>query len=475
MNSNPSIVWLRQDLRLADNPALDAARQLGPVLPVYILDEVNAGDWAMGGASRWWLHHSLTALNSQLDGKLWVLAGDPLLLLPQLAREQKVRTVVWNRCYEPWRRHRDNRLEAALHAEGLTVQSFNASLLWEPLAALKRDGSPYRVFTPYYRNALTTSSIAKPLPAARGPLRILPCPQPGRKIDRLALLPQIPWYKQMAQCWTPGEAGAQRRLQTFLAEGIAGYREGRDYPSRAAVSRLSPHLHFGEVSPRQLWQQALAAGQQQGLEQQAEHFQRELAWREFSHSLLYHYPTLSESNLNRRFDNFPWQQQSDELTAWQQGRTGYPIVDAGMRELWQTGYMHNRVRMIVGSFLVKNLLLHWRLGARWFWDCLLDADLANNSCSWQWVAGCGADAAPYFRIFNPTTQAQKFDPDGAYIRRHLPELAGLPNRYIHDPANAPQSQLTRASIKLDRDYPAPIVELKSSRERALAAYKSLSG
>jgi deoxyribodipyrimidine photo-lyase len=355
------------------------------------------------------------------------------------------------------------------------VQSHAGTLLWEPWHNLKKDGTPYKVFTPYYRNGLATQPA--PVPAAKINLAELSaalhdCTQPNTKIDSLDLLPAVDWHESMLSHWTPGEAGAQSQLANFLEAGIEDYREGRDFPARMSVSRLSPHLHFGEISPNEA---AFAANQsgQRGHESQAEHFVRELVWREFSYYLLYHFPSLTDVNMKSEFDRFPWLDEAELRSAWQRGMTGYPIIDAGMRELYTTGYMHNRVRMIVASFLIKNLMQDWRHGEKWFWDCLVDADLASNSCSWQWVAGSGADAAPYFRIFNPVTQSQKFDPDGEYIRRFVPELARLPAKYLHDPSAAPAMELSLAGIELGKDYPAAIVDLKQTRERALAAYKTL--
>ncbi len=477
MSQPLTVMWFRQDLRLHDNPALQDACSHGSVLPLYILDDDNVGDWPMGAASRWWLHHSLTALDADLDNKLRVMHGDPLQLLPELLQslqqEHTQLRITWNRCYEPWRVKRDKALKKQLGEMGIEVSSHNGSLLWEPWSNLKSDDTPYKVFTPFYKNARAAlPAPEQPLPRAR-PDKLADCSQNGDKINALALLPSIHWYEGMASAWQPGEAGAAAKLEDFLHGGISHYKDGRDYPALKSVSRLSPHLHFGEISPRQVWHAAAGESQGAGLENQIEHYQRELAWREFSYSLLYHFPTLTDENMNARFDAFPWQRQEKWLQAWQRGETGYPLVDAGMRELWETGYMHNRVRMVVGSFLVKNLMHHWRDGAEWFWDCLVDADLPNNTCSWQWVAGCGADAAPYFRIFNPLTQSAKFDADGEYIKRFVPELAKLPAKYIHDPHSAPASALKAAGIKPGKTYPEPIVDLKESREQALAAYQQV--
>ena len=481
-----NLVWLRQDLRLADNPALYEACNNGAVIPVYILDDSNSGEWAMGGASRWWLHHSLSALSASLGDQLLVLKGDPLTLIPRLVKTLQVDDVYWNRCYEPWRINRDGQLKKQLNDNGTVVYSSNGALLWEPWRILKDDQTPYRVFTPFYRRGcLKAEPPAQPLPAPRrlrqavvdatsisGGAWLKGQVGPAG-IDTLGLLPNIPWDKTMAATWQIGEKAAWQRLQQFLDTGLEGYKEGRNFPARAKVSRLSPYLHFGEVSPRQVWHEAQLAGATGGLENDLDNFLSEIGWREFSYSLLYHNPDLPRVAIQKRFNNFPWEQNAERLRAWHQGNTGMPLVDAGMRELWQTGYMHNRVRMVVGSYLVKNLLLHWHAGEDWFWDCLVDADLPNNSASWQWIAGCGADASPYFRVFNPVLQSRKFDKDGEYLRRYLPELASLPDKHIHAPFEAPADVLRSADVRLDENYPSPVVELKASREAALAAFKSL--
>lgn len=472
MSKPTTLLWFRQDLRLQDNPALQAAARPGAVLPVYILDDSNSGDWAMGAASRWWLHNSLSRLSEQLNNRLIVLSGDPLKIIPQLMHAHGIEAAYWNRCYEPWRIKRDSKLKKLLEDSGKQVHSFNGSLLWEPWTRLKSDGEPYKVFTPFYKNAVAIGVELESILGVKPALRIADAEVHDTSIDRLKLMPDITWYEGFEAVFTPGESGAWEKMERFIEKGIYNYRQGRDYPAMENVSRISPHLHFGEIAPHRIWQLADVAGHRNGCEAQAEYFQRELAWREFSYSLLYHFPTLTKENMNPRFDDFPWLEDRELLRQWQRGMTGYPLVDAGMRELWTTGYMHNRVRMVVGSFLVKNLMQHWIHGARWFWDCLLDADLPNNTCSWQWVAGCGADAAPYFRVFNPITQSQKFGAED-YIRRHLPELAALPDKYIHEPYTAPESELAAAGIKLGVDYPAPIVDLRASRERALDAYKSL--
>lgn len=471
MPANTVIMWFRQDLRLSDNPALLNAIQQGRVLPVFILDEGN--DWSIGGASRWWLHHSLLALNKSLQGNLWILRGDAAELLPQLAREHSASHAFWNRCYEPSIIRRDRLIKEQLTADGITATSSNGSLIWEPWENLKQDGTPYKIFTPFYKYAIANNPPAAPSPAANANFDTVKCLQGKNRIDDLNLLPEINWYEQIASQWQPGELGARQRLQNFTENGLYDYRDGRDYPAKRSVSMLSPHLHFGEISPGEAASVVKQAGDIDSNEEQAAHFIRELAWREFSYYTLYHFPHICQQNMKSQFDRFPWVKDQKSLSLWQQGQTGFPLVDAGMRELWQTGTMHNRVRMIVGSFLVKNLMIHWLEGARWFWDCLLDADLANNSCSWQWVAGSGADAAPYFRIFNPVTQSTKFDPEGSYIRKYVPELNGLSNKAIHDPSSAAASELEKAGVILGEHYPRAIVDLKESRVKALDAYKAL--
>ena len=469
MSSELTIHWFRQDLRLSDNPAFSAACNKGRVLPIYIVDDTNPGELKSGAASNWWLHKSLTALNQSLHGSLAVYRGDPKLIFADLVTRFNVNAVHWNRCYEPWRTVRDQQIKTDLLSANIAVASFKGSLLWEPWEVHKKDGTPYKVFTPYFqRGCLSALAPAKPLPIPTD-IEFFEQQASDSSIDDLGLLANNGWHKKLGEHWIIGEDAAQLRLQEFVEEDIEGYREGRDFPALNNVSRLSPHLHFGEVSPRQAWYAASTRSDSAD----CQHFLRELGWREFSHSLLYHFPTLPSQNLQAKFDRFPWLENSAHLQSWQQGQTGHPLVDAGMRELWQTGYMHNRVRMVVGSFLVKNLLLDWRHGERWFWDCLLDADLANNSASWQWVAGCGADAAPYFRVFNPMLQGKKFDSTGEYTRRFVPELKHLPDKYLFSPWQAPEQVLSDAGIELGKDYPHPIVDLKTSRLQALQAYQSL--
>ena len=457
----PIIVWFRQDLRLADNLALAFAAKSGrPVICLYVLDDEAPGDWVLGGASRWWLHHSLLALGKALKSRLVLRRGLADTVLGELIRETGAEAVVWNRCYEPFAVARDTAIRSALTAQGIAVESFNGALLFEPWEITTGAGKPYRVFTPFW-NALKAKT-APGLPQAT-PKKIKF--HDGVKSDVLKswkLLPTRPdWAKGFD--WTPGEDGAREALDEFR-DIIAAYRDGRDIPGRTGTSRLSPHLHWGEISPRQVWHAVRAGDRNDG----AETFLKELGWREFCHQLLFHHPTLPARPLDTRFTAFPWRRDDAGLRAWTRGQTGVPIVDAGMRQLWQTGWMHNRVRMIVASFLIKHLLIDWRDGERWFWDTLVDADLANNAANWQWVAGCGADAAPFFRIFNPVLQGEKFDPGGAYVRRFVPELAQVPDKFIHRPWDAPENTGGPPA-----GYPAPIVDLAKGRDRALAAFRAL--
>ncbi len=463
--TRPIIVWFRQDLRIADNPALAAAYESGaPVLPLYILDDETPGEWQPGGASRWWLHHSLASLSASL-GKL----GVPLILrrgkaeevLDQLIGETDATGVYWNRCYEPFAITRDKAIKATLQEIDIEAKSFNASLLVEPWEVRSKSGTPFKVFTPFWKTVRSQLTFDLPLPAPTilTPSENIPF---SDQLDDWLLTPTSPdWAAGFGAQWTPGEAGAVNQFVAFLDAGIAGYAQGRDRPDRENVSRLSPHLHWGEISPRQI---VAALDERHGTDKDREKFIAELGWREFSYHLLYQAPDLPHKNFRAEFDTFPWARDQDLLSRWQRGETGYPIVDAGMRQLWHTGWMHNRVRMIVASFLVKHLLQPWQDGAAWFWDTLVDADLASNSASWQWVAGCGADAAPYFRVFNPVLQGKKFDPDGLYVKKWVPELADVPAVSVHAPL---EMAVPPAG------YPAPIIELSVGRNRALAAYETM--
>ena len=466
-----ALVLFRQDLRLSDNAALTAACLAHErVLPVYVHAPAELAPWEPGAASRWWLHHSIEALRGALaaqGGDLHVGVGDTLGQLRALIRASGATEVHWNRRYEPAGIAVDTALKAALREDGIVVHSHAGALWNEPWTLATDAGHPYRVFTPFWRKLRAGLPDAAPLPSAsaREWLRL-----PGSlPTDALDLLPAIRWDAGLQSSWTPGEAGAKELLEVFADDAVSDYAKGRDLPARHGTSRLSPHLHFGEITPAQIQRvlQDRAACTDARKRPDLEPYLRELGWRDFAHHLLYHFPHTPEANFNPRFDAFPWAAADGALLdRWQRGRTGIPLVDAGMRELWHTGWMHNRVRMVVASFLTKNLRQHWQHGARWFWDTLVDADLASNTLGWQWVAGCGADAAPYFRVFNPYLQAAKFDPDAAYLKRWLPELASLPAKALHEAWRHPAALAAKG-------YPAPMVDLGASRDAALAAWGAL--
>jgi deoxyribodipyrimidine photo-lyase len=474
MSASPTIVWLRRDLRLVDNPALAAAAERGPVIPVFIWAPEEDAEWAPGGAQRWWLHESLQALAGaleRLDSRLVVRRGPTRDALDGLLEETGANAVFFNRLYEPAARDRDRSVAEALRARDVEIGHSDAGLLWKPGTICTQKGDPYKVFTPFWKACLKAAEPARPVAAPDA----LEAPEQwptGESIGDLELLPKIRWYEGMAEAWQPGEAGAHDRLDQFIDDALADYDSARDLPATDGVSRLSPHLHFGEISPRSVWAEIAARRSDADKATGAESFLRELGWREFAHHVLYHFPATTSAPLNERFSDFPWRSgENRDLQAWQKGRTGIPIVDAAMRQLWQTGWMHNRARMIVASLLVKNLRIHWHEGARWFWDTLVDADLANNTMGWQWSAGCGADAAPYFRIFNPVRQGERFDPDGDYVRRFVPELAKLPDSCIHEPWKLPEKERQRLKFEPGETYPEPIVDLKESRKAALEAYE----
>lgn len=463
--TQPIIVWFRQDLRLIDNPALTAAAKTrSPIIPLYILNDETPGSRPPGGAARWWLHKSLESLAADLQrigSRLILRRGDAEQILGELIADTGASAVYWNRCYEPFAITRDAAIKTDLRARGVGAISFNSALLTEPWELETKTGGPYRVFTPYWRAVTAKLEITSPAPK---PTSLCPT-DVNIATEELAdwgLVPTKPdWAGGLRRAWSPGETSAQTALETFVDEILKTYVAGRDRPAQTSTSKLSPHLHWGEIGPRQIW---AALDHTQASDNNVGKFKSELGWREFSYHLLYAMPHLPDKNLRPEFDNFPWQRQKDYLHLWQQGKTGFPIIDAGMRQLWQTGWMHNRVRMITASFLVKHLLQPWQDGAEWFWDTLVDADLASNSASWQWVAGCGADAVPYFRIFNPVLQGEKFDTDGDYVRHWVPELADVPDRFVHKPWQMPAPP---------QNYPTPIVDLAAGRARALAAYKQM--
>ena len=481
MSAAPSIVWFRQDLRLQDNPALHAAlARGGAIVPLYILDDAAEGRWPMGGASRWWLHHSLAALDAALrerGSRLILAKGATAPLLKACLAATGAGAVFWNRRYEPAVVARDASLKIELAAAGVEVKSFCSALLNEPHTIANKQGRPFQVFTPYWRHCLALP-VARPLK-----LTVSSFPAPERwpaslELGELELLPRIRWDKGCAETWQPGEAAAARQLRKFTASAMESYADERNRPDHDGTSRLSPWLHFGELSPRQVWAAVGSLAKESGVfppSNGARVFLSEIGWREFAYHLLFHFPRTPEQPLRPEFEKFPWAKDagSGQLRAWQRGLTGYPIVDAGMRQLWHTGWMHNRVRMIVASFLVKHLRLPWICGADWFWDTLVDADLASNTLGWQWSAGCGADAAPYFRVFAPVLQGTKFDPAGDYVRRWVPELSRMPAEFIHAPWEAPSPVLAVAKVQLGKNYPHPIVDHATARAAALAAFKQL--
>lgn len=464
------IHWFREDLRLFDNPALYYAAAHGSVVPVFIYPE------GLGGASYWWLHHSLKRLADSLLDKgveLVLRTGDPVSVISEIASEVGAQKVVWNRVYSPSGIACGEAMKERLAMDDLAAESFNGQLLIEPTKIFTKQGTPFKVFTPFWRHCLSVLTPSELLTAPdfnKHSLKVR-----SESLDDWGLLPIEPnWADGFKGAWQPGEAGAQDRWQVFLETSANKYKQGRDFPSETNTSLLSPHLAFGEISPKQLWHDMNEAVAVNAVDSDnGAKFLSEVGWREFSRYLLVHFPHLIEQPFNVRFNLFPWQDNPSLVNAWKRGQTGYPIVDAGMRELWHTGYMHNRVRMIVASFLTKHCLTHWQHGMDWFWDTLVDADIGNNTASWQWVAGCGADASPYFRIFNPILQGEKFDKEGGYIKKWVPELRGLPKKFIHKPWEADGLTLNAASIKLGEDYPFPIVEHKQARNDALSAYQAL--
>lgn len=472
-----TLLWFRQDLRLEDNPTLQAALRLGePIIPIYIYSPEEEGEWCPGGASQWWLHHSLLSLKQSLQQRgsdLLIVKGPIVETLARLQVETRANALVFSQRYEPAGQTQTERVLSWAATSGVKAHLLHSALLFEPGSILNQSGKPFQVFTPFWRHCLTMMGQWDTLPVPG----TIPAPKvfpEGHPIDSLGLLPRIAWDTAFYSSWKPGEAGAKLALETFLNAVAVDYASDRDRPDKVGTSRLSPHLHFGEISPKAIAMAVQAAiAKEPHVKTGAEKFFAEVGWREFGYHLLFHFPHTTQTPLRPEFLQFPWADNSDHLLAWQKGLTGYPIVDAGMRELWATGWMHNRVRMVVASFLVKHLLLPWQAGAAWFWDTLVDADLASNTLGWQWAGGCGADAAPYFRVFNPILQGLKFDPNGDYVRRWIPELTALPNQYIHTPWEAPPLVLKAAGITLSQHYPEPLVDHSEARARALAAFQSL--
>jgi deoxyribodipyrimidine photo-lyase len=473
MSSAVGLVWFRQDLRLSDNPALAAAIERGyAVIPVFIWAPAEEGSWRLGAASQWWLDRSLAALSFELEklgSRLIIRRGPTIAALKDLLQESGATAVFWNRRYEPAAVARDREVKSTLRERGITAESFNGSLLFEPWTIQNSGGGHFRVFSAFWRACLARAAVA---PLKDAPKTLYSSGNWPRSLapTELELAPTADWGRGLAETWQPGESGAKNQLKRFRNATLEDYKSGRDNPGILGTSRLSPHLHFGEVSAAELWRaidgSPIAAGPAR------EAYLRQIGWREFAYQLLFHHPESPAHALRPEFVAFPWKADPVSFNAWTRGRTGYPLVDAGMRELWHSGWMHNRVRMVASSFLVKHLLIGWQAGAAWFWDTLVDADLANNTLGWQWVAGCGADASPYFRIFNPVIQGEKFDPTGGYVRRWIPELQGLPNEWIHRPWEAPISILGKAGVELGITYPLPVIEHAQARKRALAALKT---
>ncbi len=471
----PVILWFRKDLRLDDNRALVHAVAAGrPVLPLYIHEPDNG---PLGAAQSWWLHHSLVALGHALErrgSRLLLRSGAPQAVLSDLIAETGASEILWNERYDPAGIETDSALKSTLRYGGVTVYGFSGQLLHDPSRMKTGTGRSYRVYTPFWRAFEASVEPEGPIEAPSALPAPAEWPNTGT-LDDWHLLPTKPdWAAAFRELWTPGETGARKRLEAFVRTGLAGYAVGRDFPAEPHVSMLSPHLALGEISPARVWHATRELSGSVPAEDVTS-FRKELVWREFGYHLLSHCPALAHRNFSEKFDGFPWRNDPEGLRRWQRGETGYPIIDAGMRQLWQTGWMHNRVRMIVASFLVKDLLIDWREGERWFRDTLVDADPASNAANWQWVAGSGADAAPFFRIFNPISQGEKFDPDGQYVRRFVPELKALPDRFIHRPFDAPLPVLEDAGVSLGKTYPRPIVDHKAARERALAAFRWLAG
>ena len=468
MKKKIGIHWFRNDLRINDNPSLNyLSRNYDNVLGVFIFDEINANP-KLGSASKVWLNYSLESLKKQLNGNLIVFKGEPKECFDELIHFFDAQEISWNRCYEPWIIKRDKKLKIYLN-EKIKVNSFNGSLLWEPWEILKNDKTPYKVFTPFYKRGCL--SAANPRIPKSEKINFFNHNFRVTNISDLDLLENKMWENEILSQWRVGEDSSNEIMKSFFQNGVQNYSEGRNFPNKKNVSRLSPYLHWGQISPNSIWYEVNSLKNLK--HDDLEVFKSELGWREFAYYLLYHFPYIQRKNLKSNFDNFQWLEDPSNFKKWSRGFTGIPIVDAGMRELWQTGYMHNRPRMIVSSFLVKNLLIHWNMGEQWFWDCLFDADAASNSASWQWVAGTGTDSTPYFRIFNPVTQGQKFDPHGDYIRKYVPELKNLPLKFLFCPWECPSDTLKNINFELGKDYPLPIVDLKESRERALSTYNLL--
>jgi deoxyribodipyrimidine photo-lyase len=475
VSQSPVLLWFRLDLRLEDNPALSAAAESGrPLVPVFLWDPDGESPWPPGSASQWWLHWSLLKLDESLrsrGSRLVIRRGATWKAIRELISETDARAIYWNRRYEPTVLARDRTITKELSERDIEVRTFNSGLLFEPGTIHSGNGRPYQVFSAFWKACLSHHQPPSP---ARAPGKwASPSGWPrSEDISDLELLPRVNWAAGWDEIWRPGETGATRTWQNFLNSGFKTYSPERDLPERAGTSRLSPHLHFGEISPRHVWHD-LRAARRDSTAESVDTYLRELGWREFAYHLLFHFPQITNEPLRREFLKFPWRVDADLLKRWHKGKTGYPLVDAGMRQLWATGWMHNRVRLVTASFLTKHLQMNWEEGAYWFWDTLVDADLANNTLGWQWSAGCGADAAPYFRIFNPVLQGEKFDRDGEFIRRWVPELKRLPAPWIHKPWATPQAVLAEADVRPGDNYPLPVVNHEQARREALEAFEKI--
>jgi len=474
MIKDTCIVWFRRDLRLHDNPAWNAAVSSGcDIIPLFIHSPSEEGKWRRGGASNWWLHHALKDLSDQLKthGHTLIIRSSKssLTVLTEITQQQPVKAIYWNRCYEAQSVKRDTLIKETLTSDGISVQTFNGNLLFDPLKITNKTNAPYRVFTPFWKNCLTLEIKTPETLKVKKADCLAPVRLKSDGLDSLHLLPTIPWDTEMREFWKPTRSGAKKLLKQAIAKATH-YTDLRDIPSEDGTSRLSAYLHFGQLSPAEFYHEVLTHTKAKDAAQMG--ILRQLFWREFSAHLLYHFPHTHDQPLRDEYQNFPWDFDSEILKKWQRGQTGFPIVDAGMRQLWKTGWMHNRVRMVASSFLVKHLLQPWQEGSHWFWDTLVDADLANNTQGWQWVGGCGADASPYFRVFNPILQSKKFDPTGCYIKKWLPELKDVPTEFIHTPWEMEPLELIAAGVKLGTDYPAPIISHPDGRKQALDAYKT---
>lgn len=470
------IVWFENDLRVSDNPALYYAAKNGKVVPLYIYTKDKERK-SLGGAKKWWLYKALLSLSKQLERfglKLIIRKADnSFLVLESLIKKVGAEAVYWNKRFDPNLERRDESVRMQLISLGVKVECFDDFLLHDPRNFLMDNGKPFAIFTPFWRKFEREVVVSKPLPVPESLLGVKVAVA-SERLDDLGLLPKVNWYTDMDKFWDVSEEGAQNRIDWFLCNAVESYEEDRDRPDVDGTSLMSPYLSVGLISPRQIWYKVVDGGELGTFTKGKKSFLRQLVWREFSYHVLYHNPDMVSKNLKRKFDMFPWRwDRTDDYFRWTKGLTGIPIIDAGMRQLWKIGWMHNRVRMIVASWLTKNLLIHWKLGEEWFWDTLVDADVANNVQGWQWVAGCGADAVPYFRIFNPVLQSKKFDPNGEYIKKWVPELEKLPVEYIHEPWNTPKHILKKVGLELGKDYPLPMASINETRQKALEAFRRL--